>query len=279
MRKSFSKFAVTASIALALAFTFSCSNSEDGDSSSSNSNTGVSSSGGNGSVASSSSIDGGGLSSSSDNGNTSSSSLAEQEPWVKACGDIMYDERLHFCLAGYNVIAPYCDDHILYDPQLYHCVGGVTVPINPSSSSSAEPWIKVCGYNTYDERTHFCSTGDVIATWCDDHTLYNSFEKFCSYVGNGTTFTSTPLPFCVDYNNKNKYNDGMWKWEYCVSLGTTQQGTTVHTVLRCSGQQMPDPNSSLTCKCIENASPATAGCQCNAGYTLVFVDGTPTCKQ
>jgi len=273
MRKSFSKFAVITSISLALAFTFSCSNSEDSDPISSSSNAGISSSSDNGSngglsssvnggIVSSSSIGGVGISSSGDNGNLSSSSANSSS---SIASNSSSSGEISISSSSGNGSSPSAG--LEYVSGKWYCNGVEYI----QNLESCNGW-RVCGFGAdakYNESTHFCAAGDQIAPHCDDHQIYNPVQTFCSYVGNGTTFTSTPLPFCGNgTSSSNQYNNDMWKWEYCYE----------GSVVRCANLQIPAGRD--RCQCIENASqvPNMNSCQCNAGYGYELVNGTPTCK-
>jgi len=156
--------------------------------------------------------------------------------------------------------------------------------------------VKKCGTgpatddNVYEEKTHFCAVGDVIAPHCDDRNIYNPTQRFCSYVGNKSyspnsddckkdandnsckKYISTALPFC---GSSAKYNADQWIWEYCVgkTTGTTGSGQNVisYSVLRCADSQVPDFNTGVggiffeTCRCIQGATAYTNnrnGCYC-----------------
>jgi len=44
--------------------------------------------------------------------------------------------------------------------------------------------VKLCGGKQYEEQTHFCAVGDVIAPHCTDRQIYDPSTQYCSFMGN-----------------------------------------------------------------------------------------------
>jgi len=110
---------------------------------------------------------------------------------------------------------------------------------------------------------------------------YNPKQRFCSYVGNKDykpngedckkdandnsckKYISTALPFCgTGTASTNRYNEGIWNWEFCVgkTTGTSGSGENIisYSVLRCGEGQVPDWQTGTggiyfeTCRCVED---------------------------
>jgi len=161
--------------------------------------------------------------------------------------------------------------------------------------------VKHCGTQSYNEKTHFCAWGDVIAPHCDDHVIYDPNVKFCSYVGNSQynipyyntpdrswdspLFASTALTFCNVGGTIARYNVSGWNWEYC-----TEPTVGSFSVIRCGELQEPADRSLIDaahppvdisersrCVCIANAEPLGVGqngCKCKDGYK--YYEGNAT---
>jgi len=44
--------------------------------------------------------------------------------------------------------------------------------------------VKLCGTELYEEKTHFCAVGDVVAPHCTDRQIYDPTTQYCSFMGN-----------------------------------------------------------------------------------------------
>jgi len=51
--------------------------------------------------------------------------------------------------------------------------------------------VKLCGTETYSQKTHFCAVGDVVAPHCTDRRIYDPRTQYCSFMGN-SYFTTAP---------------------------------------------------------------------------------------
>jgi hypothetical protein len=145
---------------------------------------------------------------------------------------------------------------------------------------------------TFEEKTHFCAVGDIIAPHCTDRVKYNTSQRFCSFIANvdyaptGSAckldpedisckqYISTALEFCgngtgTDY----RYNATRWNWEYCVAKDNPSGGTTnpvAYSRIRCGTNEIPDRSSGAAelCIAIEHATKVPGGnnSRCDEGY-------------
>jgi len=153
-----------------------------------------------------------------------------------------------------------------------------------------------CGNEVYEEKTHFCATGNAVTPHCDDRIQYNPTQRFCSYRANPAynptstackddpeditckEYASTAMVFCggtaATPAVENRYNVGSWLWEYCVPKKNPSSSAAadrvLFSVLRCSALQVPDGVAAAeTCKCIPNADRIPGGNACQCSQNLV----------
>jgi len=61
--------------------------------------------------------------------------------------------------------------------------------------------VKVCGTSLYEESTHFCAVGDVVAPHCTDRRIYDPSKQYCSFMGN--TYQSSGLTWANGGTGRN----------------------------------------------------------------------------
>jgi len=206
---------------------------------------------------------------------------------VKRCGTNTYVKATHFCLTIGNTstVVQRCGTPVsgIYNTGSAtgdYIFGSTRDIMGGYSSANAEQCldgkvVKRCGSETYEEKTHFCAAGDVVAPHCDDRVIYNPAQRFCSYRANPgyaptasvcdqasqdydadniacKEFSSTALVFCgvgsgLATSAAARYNDTEWKWEYCVPKNNPDVGSitpVLFSVFRCAQNQIPDNNTS-----------------------------------
>jgi len=77
------------------------------------------------------------------------------------------------------------------------------------------------------------------------------------YVKRCLQYVSVPLQFCGNVGSNIKFNEGSWKWEYCVPKKNPADMTgasALFSVFRCAQLQVPDPSNTVSevCKCISD---------------------------
>jgi len=129
--------------------------------------------------------------------------------------------------------------------------------------------VKLCGTKQYEEQTHFCAVGDVIAPHCTDRQIYDPSTQYCSFMGNsyntavkdpyypgypsGTTQTiSGNTPLSKERNIQQRTADGFYNY-----YGT-------------SDECKPNTSDLTGTGCMQYASTAIEFCGAPTGTPAVY---------
>jgi len=140
--------------------------------------------------------------------------------------------------------------------------------------------VKLCGTELYEERTHFCAVGDVVAPHCTDRRQYDPSSQYCSFMantwntdgwngwGSGTGYPSIPQgtnnannPYDKARNIEEYVKNGFWNFGSNTDDAT---GSPAYNKYCDQTQSTYDPTHT---SCLEYASTAIEFCGFVPGST------------